>query len=135
MNVKMIVSDWLRTHGYDGLCNVDVPCGCLVGDLAPCGEVMNEECRAGHRQDVAADCDCECDGRGTKHWHVCVSLCSGIEEHFQDYANWVCECGQRCNPSSAEWRWNGREWEHFHGYPIGHVAAVRTAQAQKEDAT
>lgn len=33
--------------------------------------------------------------------------------------HWVCNvCGQKANP---ECRWNGRAWEHHHGYPVGHV--------------
>ena len=51
MNVKMIVEEWLKEHKFDGLCNLDVPCGCLCGALAPCGE-LHEDCRPGHREDV-----------------------------------------------------------------------------------
>ncbi len=46
MTVLEIVEKYLRDNGYDGLYNPDDECGCLINDLAPCGE-MNEECRAG----------------------------------------------------------------------------------------
>lgn len=36
MNVKMIVEEWLKEHEFDGLCNLDIPCGCLCGDLIRC---------------------------------------------------------------------------------------------------
>jgi len=38
--------------------------------------------------------------------------------------NWVCECGERCQRNSAEWRWSGNSFQHHHGYPIGHVEAT-----------
>lgn len=53
----------------------------------------------------------------------------GAREIDQDpfaYAEaWVCECGARCNAFSGEWRWDGKNWQHWHGYPIGHVIAKR----------
>jgi len=34
--VRIIVSDWLKANGYDGLVNGDGECGCPIGDLMPC---------------------------------------------------------------------------------------------------
>lgn len=46
MNVKQIVTEYLKENKYGGLwCN---DCGCEVDDLAPCGE-MNWDCEAGYR--------------------------------------------------------------------------------------
>ena len=63
MTVEQIVSDWLREHGYDGLCNLD--CGCTLDDLVPC-RCINEECQAAYkttaftpeeREEWGDDCD------------------------------------------------------------------------------
>jgi hypothetical protein len=72
MNIKEIIKDWLTAKGYDGLCNPDVPCGCLVNDLAPCGEFFRD-CQPGYRVDIDEHTVCDCDGQGKKHWHICVN--------------------------------------------------------------
>lgn len=48
-----------------------------------------------------------------------------LEKHFREAMGWVCECGERCAPTSSAWRWNGSAWEHQHPYPMGHVVAKR----------
>lgn len=50
---------------------------------------------------------------------------STLDDPMVFASDWLCECGQRANATSADWRWNGRTWEHHHGYPIGHVATER----------
>lgn len=127
MNVKLIVEEWLKEHKYDGLMNPDVPCGCLLGDLAPCGEI-HENCRPGHREVVDKYTVCDCDGQGTEHWHVFMENGTDFNPYI-DPTEWLCDCGQRCDPMAAEWRWNGRDWEHHHGYPVGHVTATRAPAA------
>ena len=111
MNVKSIVAEYLKAYKYDGLCLPDVQCGCLLEDLAPCGE-MSEECLPGHRENIDRHTPCECYESGEDHWHIVAQ-------------QWVCECGAVCDPWSSDWRWNGMEWEHHHGYPIGHVIATK----------
>lgn len=133
MNVKEIVSSWLKAHGYDGLCNTDIECGCLADDLAPCGEI-HEGCQAGHRKDVDKSTSCSCDGSGTNHWHICLPRPGGLEEHLRDAINWQCDCGARCHPGDANWRWNGQVWEHQHAYPGGHFPATRREEPTPVDA-
>jgi len=59
--VTEIVAEYLREHGYDGLCANEGECACEIGDLAPCGE-MQDDCWAGHK----LPCDC---GEG-HDWHI-----------------------------------------------------------------
>lgn len=46
--VDDIVALWLSANGYDGLVEKDGECGCILGDLAPCGDMM-ATCIAGFR--------------------------------------------------------------------------------------
>ena len=34
--VAEIITEYLSENGYDGLFNDSVPCGCVLGDIAPC---------------------------------------------------------------------------------------------------
>lgn len=54
-NVREILADWLRQHGYDGLFN-DGVCACSVDELMPCLE-PSSECQAGY---AVACCECAC---------------------------------------------------------------------------
>jgi hypothetical protein len=46
MNCIEIVKQYLKEHGYDGLC--DIFCGCAIGDLTPCGNISND-CKPGYK--------------------------------------------------------------------------------------
>ena len=48
LTVHDIVVDYLREHGYAGLCSDD--CGCGVDDLVLCGSYSNE-CSPAYRND------------------------------------------------------------------------------------
>lgn len=48
MKVIEIVRDHLKQGGFDGLVQTDAECGCLLGDLAPCGDDFSK-CEPGYR--------------------------------------------------------------------------------------
>ncbi len=52
MNVKEIVIEYLKSHGYDGLYD-GYDCGCKVDDLMPC-DSCPDLCEAGYLR--APDC-------------------------------------------------------------------------------
>lgn len=47
MNVREIVEQYLKAHGYDGLYYSEVSCGCRIGDLQPCDGPC-QDCIAGY---------------------------------------------------------------------------------------
>jgi hypothetical protein len=46
ITVKTIIEDYLRAHGFDGLCNDD--CGCPLGALMPCDGYDIATCTPGY---------------------------------------------------------------------------------------
>lgn len=62
-----ILKQALKDMGADGLAGDG--CGCLLNDLAPCGEIK-ATCEAGKRRDIPKVEECGCEGEGTAHWHV-----------------------------------------------------------------
>ena len=58
MTAKEILAEGLRGNGLDGLFCEDAECGCLLDDLAPCGDDCTR-CEAGHRHDRPAGSDSE----------------------------------------------------------------------------
>jgi len=49
MTVLDIVNEYLKQHGYDGLCHPETDCGCRISDLAPCCDCI-AQCRPGYLQ-------------------------------------------------------------------------------------
>jgi hypothetical protein len=45
-NIREMVTDWLTAHGYEGLYNSGLECGCGFVDLMPCDEPDPAGCRA-----------------------------------------------------------------------------------------
>lgn len=72
--VREMVETMLRAGGYDGLFS-DSECGCLLGDLAPCGE-MFDDCLAGYRHE---GCTPEC-GLGCE-FHVSATKETRQHDH------------------------------------------------------
>lgn len=53
MNVKKIITEYLKANGYDGLCNPDLPCGCGLDNLFPCEdcELIMATCQPAYKFD------------------------------------------------------------------------------------
>ena len=54
MDVKEILSTWLKDHGFDGLAGDD--CGCFVDDLIACGEDPSN-CEPGYKCGCPGNCE------------------------------------------------------------------------------
>lgn len=57
INVKTILSEYLKQHGYDGLFNAELECGCTIDDSFPC-EADFSECEPAYK----LECPCENEG-------------------------------------------------------------------------
>ena len=57
MNVIQIVEKYLRDIGADGLVEESGECGCLLGDIAPCGDIESGCVPAMNRPDLIPDGD------------------------------------------------------------------------------
>ena len=63
-DVREIVKEWLRAHGYDGLCYYD--CGCEIEDLMPCTG-YSADCQPGYRTPGACEGDWRIEPTKEKH--------------------------------------------------------------------
>jgi hypothetical protein len=59
MNVKEIVLAYLKEHGYDGLCNPAIECGCGVDDFAPCWDEFMPDCQLARKKVATAEDTCD----------------------------------------------------------------------------
>lgn len=69
-DVVGMVREYLVRHGYGGLVSGNGPCGCLLGDLAPCMDGPCSDCEAGYKV-AFPDGGCSC-GEG-----CCFHIVSG----------------------------------------------------------
>lgn len=59
MNCKEMIEAWLKDHGYDGLCNPELECGCGLGDFPfmPCESCDLIECVPAYKGPNLRDSD------------------------------------------------------------------------------
>ncbi len=48
--IPAICAAWLKEHGYDGLCDEAIECGCRVDDLMPCDSPGMTTCVPAHEE-------------------------------------------------------------------------------------
>ena len=56
MKIKEMVIDWLKSHGYEGLCNQEIICGCGLDDFMPC-DGIDMECEPAMKKIATEDDD------------------------------------------------------------------------------
>lgn len=55
-----------------------------------------------------------------------------VSEWNESARSQVCpECGASPVIDSYDWRWDGEFWQHYHGYPIGHIQCVLKDEEEK----
>jgi hypothetical protein len=59
VDVLHMVKSYLKYHEYDGLYRPG-ECGCILNDLAPCGEIQRD-CIAGYKQPCVCGNGCDWD--------------------------------------------------------------------------
>lgn len=76
MNIKEIISEGLKAHGFGGLCNTDGECCCDIDDLAPCGESCDVlDCQGAYKvEDRCKTCKSHCDGYDPDGPGICYTL-------------------------------------------------------------
>ena len=67
MNVKEIITDWLKNHNYDGLF-MDRGCACSLDDLIPGNCPTLEHCEPGYKY------KCKCFGGGGHPDHIGINF-------------------------------------------------------------
>jgi hypothetical protein len=79
MNIKSVVTQWLKDNNYDGLCNPLNECGCGINDLFPCIGDDVLDCQPAHHRscencpaDIKAECEMGGEGEG----------CWGLDVHY-----------------------------------------------------
>lgn len=90
MIVLNIVEQYLQANGFDGLVSGDRVCSCVIGNLAPCGEVEGD-CEAGLKvEGCTVDCGAGC------RWHIAPGkgkcTCDNVRHagvHLRECPAWV----------------------------------------------
>ena len=90
--VREIVAEWLDSHGYDGLVNVDGECGCPLDDLMPCENT------------IAGLGDCE--PAYQFKCYKCRNWCDNLPSEIEDSDEW---CDKQ-NPDYAEIFAGEKDW-------------------------
>ncbi len=67
IEVKEIVTKWLKENHYDGLYN-GYECGCMVSDLMPCNDYC-KQCEAATKTDCTNCVNRETCHEGTHYFH------------------------------------------------------------------
>ena len=75
-NVKSIVEKYLKSNGYDGLCNPGIECGCSLGnDFMPCRDA-HHNCMPGYNNPCASCSNEECSNSASTVDLTCQIKCT-----------------------------------------------------------